>query len=41
MAKNKLKKFFGILSDEEGESMLKDLEKARDLDLKLLKEKLK
>ena len=30
-----LNDFFGILSDEEGESMIKDLKKSREMDLKL------
>ena len=41
MAKKTLKDFFGILSEEEGKKMLKDLKKARALDIKLAKERIK
>ena len=41
MAKKKLIDFFGILSEKEGEGMLKDLKKARALNLKLTKERIK
>ena len=39
--KKSLKDFFGILSDEEGEKMLKDLDKIRESNITMLKEKLK
>ncbi len=39
--KRKLTEFFGILSDEEGKSILKELERARKVDMKLQKERLK
>lgn len=36
-----LKKYFGLISDQEGESMLQDLKKIKLLNVKLLKEKIK
>lgn len=36
----KLSEFFGILSDKEGEDMLKDIEKIREANIKLLKKRL-
>lgn len=33
--------FAGILSDEEGEAMLRDLEKIRDMDIRLLGKRVK
>ena len=38
--KKKLMDFFGILSKDEGDAMLKDLEKSRKIDLKLQKERI-
>ena len=38
--KKNLMDFFGILSNKEGEGMLKDLEKIRKMDMELDKEKL-
>ena len=38
--KKKLIDFFGILSDEEGESMLRDLEKIRSENIKLIKKRI-
>jgi len=36
-----LKKYFGIISDEEGEAMLQDLRKIKQANIRMLKEKLK
>ncbi len=37
--KKSLKDFFGILSDEEGEDILKAIKKSREMDIKLEKER--
>jgi len=39
--KKSLMDYFGILSDKEGYSMLKNLERIRVMNIRLLKEKLK
>jgi len=39
--KRSLKDFFGILSEEEGDAMMKGLELSREIDLKLEKKRLK
>jgi predicted CopG family antitoxin len=40
-SKKSLKDVFGILSAEEGETMLKDLNKVRAMNIRLLRERLK
>lgn len=39
--KGNLMDIFGIISEEDGEAMLKDLEKAKKFDLKMQKERMK
>ena len=41
MVKRKLIDFFGVISKETGEAMLRDLKKFREIDIKLTKERIK
>ena len=41
MAKRKLIDFFGVISKETGEAMLRDLKKFKEIDLKLTRERIK